>query len=651
MSARPPLRAGPCRTILLALALSLAIPAAADAVVSDVEVIDGPSSAIQTDAVDAAMSEDGTGGIVYLKTVDGRDHVFAAQYRDGAWGAPQRVDVGQGFDSSWPRIGAGVDGRLLVTWVQEFGVDSDRMFSATLDPGTRSFQSPVTVDFDLNEATATFPDLAMARGGQAYLVYDVVTDVSPSNPSGYEGVDVRVARYSNRLWTLFGSPIDRNSSIPMRIPTSANAPRVGVDVQGQAVVAWQEPDDEFVDRIWARRLFDTRVGIPLIVSPQTWDGLPLRGNADAFALDVAGFGQAAVALRQQPGQASALSAPRIFVNEIPEMFVEGANRFGEPILADGGVRGGLGPPGVGVEPSGGFVAGFGSGSATVLSQGDAFSVNASDRVDSGASSAEPLPLVDFAATGAAVAAWRELRGAAGAVGAQERRADGVVESTTLTTSRGGVVSEIALGGSGRGDAVVVWSQGTGSGAQVATSVVDAPPDPFLALLPSGWENQRRVPVSWQPAANAGGPVTYSVSVDDEPVDDGVKGQRTKLSPDDIEDGIHRIQVFAQDRLGQETGSNRAKLRVDRTPPAVKLRRSGKRLRVVVTDGRKAAGSGLRGRAKVSFGDGAHASARARKGAPTSLAHRYKRRGVFRVSVTARDRAHNSATVRRKVKIG
>ena len=31
----------------------------------------------------AAMSEDGSGGIVYLKRVGGRAHVFAAQFRDG----------------------------------------------------------------------------------------------------------------------------------------------------------------------------------------------------------------------------------------------------------------------------------------------------------------------------------------------------------------------------------------------------------------------------------------------------------------------------------------------------------------------------------------------------------------------------------------
>src|SRR6478736_10494759 len=119
----------PVATTAAAAILALAA-APASAVVSDVQPIDGPSADI-TDVGDAAMAEDGSGGIVYLKRVGGRAHVFAAQFRDGRWRGAQRVDVGQGFDSSWPRIGAGDGGRLIVTWVQELGPDSDRMFSAT----------------------------------------------------------------------------------------------------------------------------------------------------------------------------------------------------------------------------------------------------------------------------------------------------------------------------------------------------------------------------------------------------------------------------------------------------------------------------------------------------------------------------------------
>ncbi len=387
---------------------ALVWPTVAAAEISDVHPIEGPSADL-VEVADAAMAEDGSGGVVYLKQEGKRNHVFAVGFREGAWGAPQRVDAGQAFDSSWPRIAAGNRGRLLVTWVQEFGVGSDRMFSATLDPGAAAFQPPVPVDLNVGEATASHPDLAMNAGGQAYLAYTVLTDTSAANPPGYAGASVRVARYNNRLWSALGSPVNRNPAAPLRLPTEASGPRIGVDANGNAVVAWQEPDDEFVDRVWARRLFGTTAGIPLLVSPASWEGAPLRGGADAFALDVAGFGQAAVALRQQPGQSSKLAAPRLFVNEMPDAFAVGAAAFKGPRLLDGGDLSALGPPSIGVEPNGGFVAGFASATASLLGSGDLEAVKAVERLDEGANTLAAEPLVDLAETGAAIAAWPEQR--------------------------------------------------------------------------------------------------------------------------------------------------------------------------------------------------------------------------------------------------
>jgi hypothetical protein len=630
-----------------ACALELAAPAGAGAVVSDVHPIDGPSPEL-TAEVDAAMAEDGSGGVVYLKREGGREHVFAVQFRDGEWGAPQRVDVGQGFDSSWPQIAAGDGGRLLVTWVQEFGVGSDRVFSATLDPGASGFRPPVPVDFNVGEATSTFPDLAMSRGGHAYLVYCVVTDTSPNNPPGYLGLDVRVARYSNRLWSALGT-IDRNPAIPIRAPTRASGPRVGIDIQGQGVVAWQEPDDEFVDRVYARRVFGTRIGIPLQVSPSTWEGAPLRGPADAFALDVSGFGQAAVAFRQQPGVGSLLGGTRLLVNTMPDVFTEGAGAFGQARAVDGTAREGLGPPSVAVDPKGLFVTGFGSGPATLLGSGSDTTVGEVERIDRAQSTIGGDPLVDVADTGAAVAAWRELVGGAGVVGIQERRADGVAESTTLSAPSGGSIGPAAIGGSGLGDAIVAWPQGEGANQQIAGAVVDAPPDPFLVLLPNGWQRKRKIPISWDRTLNAIGGVTYSVSVDDEPVIEGIKGHRATLRPDDTENGRSRVQVFALDDAGQETGSSRGRLQIDRRPPRVRLRRRGKVVAVKVSDGGRRTSSGVR-RAKISYGDGSRGTAKGDRRGTARDKHRFERPGVYRVVVRARDRAGNGASLRRKVRV-
>lgn len=656
---------------IVCAALCLGAPAPVSAVVSDVRLLDGPSERV-IDLADAAMSEDGTGGVVWLREEDDRAHVYAARFRDGAWFPPQRVDVGQDFDSSWPRIGAGDGGRLVVTWVQEFGVESDRMFSATLDPGAVSFQPPIPIDFNVGEATATWPDLAMSRGGQAYLVYRVVTDTSPSNPPGHLGADLRVARYNGRLWSRFGTPIDRNIATPVRKPDEGNAPEIEVDLQGQGVVAWQEPDDEFVDRVWARRLFGMSTGIPLLVSPSVWEGEPLRGAAGSFSLDVSGFGQAAVAFRQQPGLAGKLNASRIMVNEMPDVFAETAGAFSGAYLADGGARPLLGAPSIGVDPRGLNVTGFGTGNASLLGSGDDVAAFPLERLDTGASAAPGEPLVDLAESGAVVAAWREIRADAGLVGIQERRADKVVEPTLLTAPLGGAVESMELGGSGLGDAIVAWVQGEGERAQLAATVVNAPPDPFLVLLPEGWQRTKRIPIAWDEAPNAIGGVRYSVSVDDEPVLEGLDGHKAPLPRDLAGDGRHQIQVFATDTAGQETGSRTGVLRVDRRGPRVRVRRRGRKLTVIATDGGRHNTSGVRrGTVKVDFGEGpggggkkqgAVVSKRRRNGRAGKRSgrrkgpivvrrrHTYSRAGSFKLTVRARDRAGNVRTIKRRIRV-
>ena len=452
-------------------------PAPAGAVVSDVRPIDGPSADV-VDVADAAMAEDGSGGIVYLKRVEGRNHVYAVRFGKGGWGPPQRVDVGQSFDSSWARIGAGNGGRLAVTWVQEFGVESDRMFSASLDPGATGFQSPVPVDFNVGEAISTYPDLTMNRGGQAYLAYRVVTNTSPSNPPGYVGADLRVARYNGRLWSVLGTPLDRNVSQPVRTPAEENAPEVGIDVQGQGVVAWQEPDDEFVDRVWARRLFGASFGIQLQVSPSSWEGAPLRGAADAFSLDVSGFGQAAIAFRQQPGQASSLDARRVpsstsFPTSSPKKRGPSAGR-GWPTGACAVTSERRASPSTHVGSSSPVSAPaprrYWPPATMLPSSRSNASTRARARMRASLWSTWPRP-ARRSRPGASCAAR------SGLVAVQERRADGVVEPTELSAPRGGGVGRLVMGGSGLGDAIVAWRQGSGANAQIAAAVVDAPPDP------------------------------------------------------------------------------------------------------------------------------------------------------------------------------
>jgi hypothetical protein len=645
----------PRGTLLLAAVLCGLTGGPARADISPATVIDGPSADV-IDVGGAAMAEDGTGGIVYRRRDEGRAHIFVARFTGGRWQPPQRVDTGQRFDSSWPVIGAAVGGRLVVVWVQEFGAGTDRLFSASLDPGATRFQAPIPIDFNVGEATATYPSLAMNRGGQAYLAYRYLPDIEPDPrlPPGYVNADVRVQRYNGALWSQLGQPADRNATAPVATPTAANSPKVGIDVTGGGIVAFQEPDDEFVDRVWARRIFGGTFGIPLIVSPQSWGDKPLRGPADQFDLRDSGFGQAAVVFRQQPGQESALSSPRVMLSTIPEQFSDASGKFGPARIVDGG--GDAGPSGTPGRPSvasissGFFLTALGVGNATVVVGGDDGSVSDPERVDDGSGGVAPDPVVDLAAIGrspgAAVVAWKTGRGGRGGVGIQERRGDGVKTARTVSTPVGGRIVDLRLGGSGLGDALIAFQQGTDSGAQVAAAAVDAPPYPPAVNTPEDFVRSDRVTLTWEPSQSAITGVHYRVQVDDEPVADDLTRTRLVLTKGQLDESVHEITVVAIDGTGQEAESEPAALKIDRTAPRARVRaRKKRRAEVVVTDGSRSQTAGVDlDRTTMAWGDGKRTRGK------TRATHAYRHAGRFTVTIKTRDMAGNTRTIKARVTV-
>ena len=122
----------------LATAAFVAPEQAAQALVLPAQTLAGPSPEI-VGFGGVAMAEDGSGGVVFLKRVDGVAHVFVSRYVEGHWLAPIRVDTGQQYAASWPRIGAANGGELMVVWVTPFATEKERpvdeLLSATLGPG------------------------------------------------------------------------------------------------------------------------------------------------------------------------------------------------------------------------------------------------------------------------------------------------------------------------------------------------------------------------------------------------------------------------------------------------------------------------------------------------------------------------------------
>ena len=628
------------RKLLAILAVAVLGPAAsAHGVISPAVTIDGPGGDVVA-LGGVAMAEDGTGGLVYTKIAgDGRKHIYAVRFVNGRWQAPARIDVGQAFDSSWPTIGAGNDGRLVVTWVHEFGFGTDRLFSSSLDPGASRFQAPIPIDLNVGEAVATYPSLAMNAGGAAYIAYRVLSGTGaqdPNAPPGYFGGEVRVARYNGWLWSALGQTADRNPSAPFATPTAGNSPKIGIDVSGNGIVAFHEPDDDFVDRVWARRIFGSTFGIPLIVSPQEFAGAPLRGPADAFSLDVTGFGQGAVALRQQPApQGGALNGPHVFVNLIPESFSDAAGKFGGARLADGTTGRSTGgtpsAPSVGATPDGDFELAFGLGPAALTTKGGETMVAAPEPLGDGRGAVAADPVLEVAETQASVAAWAARQSV---VGVEESRADGKVAVKGVRAAAGGSVRDVRIAGSNLGDALVAFAQSDQGRVQIAAAAVDAPPQTFAVQVPLKFVRSKKVRLEWDTPRNALSKLRYTVRIGRRTVARSLERSFYRVPTRKLKDGRLAIVVTATDGNQQRAQNLPAVLRLDRRPPRVRASARGKmRARVRIVDGtrRRVAGPA---RSRILWGDG-------KRSRGTAVSHKYKRPGLYKVTVVARDRAGNA----------
>jgi hypothetical protein len=623
----------------------------ADAVILPAVTIDGPSSEIAGFG-GVAMAEDGTGGLVYLKKVDGIAHVFASRYLEGKWQAPIRVDTGDQYAASSPRIGAADGGQLVVVWSTPFATVKEHpvseLLSATLGPGASQFQEPVIVDPNIGEGTDVSPDIVMNPSAQAYVVYRVVEPFSliPKLRSGDVAEQIRVARYLGHRWALLGA-INRDSGISMRPPSPTNAPQVAIARNGEGIVVWQEPEIDGVARIWARRLFGNSVDYVLPVTATSINGQPIDEDADAPSVAISLLGGAYVAYRQTAGPSSPLGGARIFLNKLPDGESESGAEFKGATVADSNVPGGIdaqvGPPSVDVDEhqelrllydSDGtpqVVESNGAGLFTTPTLGPAFG-----------GTEEPSVSV-MNPQGGGVSAWiSSAPGGAPAVAVREDFPEGAVQTALVSGGAGGPISELAVGRSGLGDGLIAFQQGATGNAAIVASQATAPPAELVLNAPRGWLKPSQASVSWTPAVSADGPITYTLVLDGRKIL-ATQGLQATIEPQRLGNGIHHLQLLATDIDGQSTLSAPSTLSIDQSPPSVKITRTQGDYAVAVRVLDPYSGVDPQA-VSVSFGDGHHASGRAR------FSHRYAHGGIYQVVVHVRSKAGNVGVVRELVSV-
>jgi hypothetical protein len=649
---RRPHRLRLCLAVALALA-SGCLAVSAGAVILPAVTIDGPSESI-AGLGGVAMAEDGTGGVVYLKRVEGIAHVFVARYVAGHWLAPIRVDTAEPFAASWPRIAAAAAGELVVVWATPFATENghqvDELLSATLGPGASNFGPAIVIDHNIRAGTMTSPDLAMSSTGQADVVYRVVDE------EGSRGItllrpgdvveEVRVAHFEGETWSTLGA-INRNPAVSMRAPTEANAPQIAIGPTGNGIVVWQEPDAEGVARIWARRLFGRTVNYVMPVSATTYKGGQINDDADAPSVSFSRTGQAEVAYRQPAGPGSPLPGPRIFLNTLPDGEAGNGGEFEGAEVADNQVAGAdtalIGPPDVDSDEKQGVrllyddngtprvIEGNGSGLTAALSLGPPY-------VD-----AEQFPASVINQAGGGVSAWPSQDGQGrAAVAVREDFPNGAVQTGLVSGGAGGSVGELSVARSGLGDGLVAFRQGPLGDAAIVVDQVTAPPARFFAVVPDGWVRPAQATVSWTEPESANGPLRYAVVLDGRVLPVSAGASSLRIDSRGLASGSHSVQVLATDRDGQSMLTRAKRIMVDNSPPTVRIAPArGDSVVVRVSDAYSGVAAGT---VRVSFGDGA--GARGRK----KLRHRYARPGIYAVTVQASDKLGNHVALRRLVNV-
>jgi len=624
----------------------------ARAVILPATTIDGPSEEI-VGFGGVAMAEDGTGGLVYLKRVDGVAHVFVSRYADGHWMAPIRVDTEEPFAASWPRIGAAAGGELIVVWATPFATREGKLvyelLGALLGPGGERFGSAMIVDRNIEEAVGTSLDLAVSSTGQADVVYRIVhptsVGVSELRPGDVDE-SVRVAHFDGQRWANLGT-INRDPAVGMRPPTQANAPQIAIGPTGNGVVVWQEPDIEGVARIWARRIFSTAIDYVMPVSAESFDGAPITDDADAPSVAVSWLGQADVAYRQAAGPSSPLPGPRIFLNILPNGESSSGAEFQGASIADNAVAGGksasIGPPSIDIDEKEDLRLLYDSNGTPRVIEGDDKGLTAALSLGPSFAGSEPIAASVMNKQGGGVSAWPSADPQGDpAVAVREDFPSGAAQTGLVSGGAGGEVGELAVGRSGLGDGLIAFRQGPFGNAAIVAAQVTAPPAELVMSAPKGWIKPGQALITWQPAVSADGPLRYTVVLDGQRQATPAHASSLRLDPLGLDSGRHVVQLLATDIDGQSTLSAPSPLLVG-GPPTVKIARArgGYGVSVRVSDSH--AGVDTHD-VIVSFGDG-H-SARGRK----RFSHRYAHGGVYRVVVHVRDKLGNAGVVSRWVSV-
>lgn len=622
--------------LALLIAGALAPAAAAQPSPSPTTTVDGPSAAIAS-LNGLSVARDGTGGLVYLKTVGGVSHAFVSALIGGRFQPPQQVDAGLPLATSQPVIAAGNGGVLLVGFI-----NGGALYVADKATTTAAFGSPKAL-----AGAASNPSLQMSNFGKAYLAFTVADGA---------GHDVRAAYYVGGNWSLESAPLNAVSAAD-DAGTGTGAPTVATAGDGVAAVAWGEGGHVYSRRVWGTSpsVVDEQADVPSLAGcGELSAGHPAAATeGNSSFVDVAFQEVVACGGGQQT---------RVLVNRLRASQYDGA--VAADGLSSGGGDSAADPQVVMTEYGQGFVTSerTTSNDVVALELGNDGAPGGFFQINTLAGTSPPDPIPAIAGLFSDFITWQQNPGTTGPAEIRMRyepRASTLGAEEVLSSPGLGPTDAargLAAGGDSGGDAAVAWVQGTGASTRIVAEQLYEPPGGVVPAGKPAYVRTSQPALHWTPSNARWGPITYTVRVDGV-----VVGQTTSAAlqvPSPLGDGPHTWNVLVANPAGLTKTSRAVRVFVDTVAPTLGTRLSGARrvdailkLRLSYRD---APPTGLPARdasgvksLTVHWGDGTTTHV---KRGTRRITHRYTRPGHYRITITILDRAGNRHTVVRRLKI-
>ncbi len=616
--------------------LAAALPAASSATAQPTALlpssaVDGPAATIGS-LSGLSVSRDGSGGLVYLKTVGGVAHVFVSRLVGGVFLAPEQVDASLAGASSQPVITAGDNGLLLVAFI-----NGGELYAVTRPSAAAAYGGPVPL-----AGGASNPSLSLSIHNKGYLAFTAV---------GAVGHNVRAAYWVGGTWALEAPPLD--AAPGSDAGTGTGAPRVVAAGDGVGIVAWGEGGHIYTRRVWGISpsvVFEQADPPSLSGWTEVSAGYPTIDTDDDSSYADVGFEEV---LTNGPAQQSRVVMRKLRASQYDAI---------APLAPDGlttpGPEGAI-QPGVALSVADqGFLtsARDSSGNVWVSRLGKAGLPQTVTQLNSLFNASPPYAVPATTGRYLGLVAWQHDPGAGGAADIRERFFDGTNWGPELVASSPALgptdaASGLFAAGDLGGDVATAWVQGAPGSASIVTALLYASPGSFAGAAPSRYARTTRPVFSWSAARELWGPARYTVTVDGTPV---LQTTHTAVRAPVLSQGPHVWLVTATNQAGLSSQARAVSVFVDSDKPTLQFRltgseraRSALRLTLRYSDqppGVPAADASGIALQTVTWGDGR--SANIHHGA----AHTYAKPGRYRLTVTVTDRAGNRTTLTRVLRI-